>query len=98
MVEDRDIFSNGPFLRSSCGSLIISSISSSRSVFCVISIDGRNDWFITGDNSIAGVGMLNGGIVTVPGLALSSDPGSKRSISLGDWPEKLGRVVVVGGT
>lgn len=42
--------------------------------------------------------MLNGGIVTVPGLALSSDPGNKRSINLGDCPEKLGRVAVFGGT
>jgi hypothetical protein len=39
----------------------------------------------------AGVGILIGGNVTVPGLALSSDPGSKRSMSLGDCPEKLGR-------
>jgi hypothetical protein len=31
----------------------------------------------------------------VPGLALSSDPGNKRSINLGDCPEKLGRIAVV---
>lgn len=29
----------------------------------------------------------------MPGLALSSEPGNKRSINLGDCPEKLGRVV-----
>jgi hypothetical protein len=39
--------------------------------------------------------MLIGGSVTVPGLALSSDPGNKRSINLGDCPEKLG--LEVGG-
>jgi hypothetical protein len=44
-----------------------------------------------GDKFIAGLGILIGGMVTLPGLALSSDPGSRRSISLGDWPEKLGR-------
>ena len=41
--------------------------------------------------------MVNGGIVTVPGLALSSEPGNKRSISLGDCPEKLG-LDAFGGT
>lgn len=46
--------------------------------------------FIVGEGN-AGVGILIGGNVTVPGLALSSDPGSRRSISLGDCPEKLGR-------
>ena len=44
---------------------------------------------------ITGVGMLIGGRVTFPGLALSSDPGNRRSISLGDCPEKLG--LEVGG-
>jgi hypothetical protein len=39
--------------------------------------------------------IVNGG--TVPGGALSGDPGNKRSISLGDCPEKLGRDVVGGG-
>lgn len=34
--------------------------------------------------------------MTDPGLALSSDPGSNRSISLGDCPEKLG-LAVFGG-
>jgi hypothetical protein len=46
---------------------------------------------------IAGVGMLIGGIVTLPGLAFNSEPGSSRSISLGDWPEKLGLVLLFGG-
>jgi len=40
---------------------------------------------------IAGVGMLIGGVVTAPGLVLSSDPGSRRSIKRGDCPEKPGR-------
>jgi hypothetical protein len=46
---------------------------------------------------IAGVGMLIGGIVTLPGLAFNSEPGSSKSISLGDWPEKLGLVLLFGG-
>jgi hypothetical protein len=102
-VDDLDT-RNGPLpdVQSSvsdiCGSLIISSISSSRVVFDVISIEGRYEWSMTGDNSIAGVGILKGGIVTVPGRALSSDPGSSRSINRGDCPEKLGRVAVFGGT
>ena len=45
---------------------------------------------IIGDEGITGGGILIGGIVTLPGRALSSDPGSKRSMSLGDWPDKLG--------
>ena len=38
-----------------------------------------------------GVSMTTGGTTTLPGLALSSDPGCSKSISLGDCPEKLGR-------
>jgi len=46
---------------------------------------------------IAGVGILIGEIVTLPGLAFNSEPGSSRSISLGDCPEKLGLVLLLGG-
>jgi hypothetical protein len=101
-VEDLDTRNGAPLpdihnsVSDICGSLMISSMSSSRVLLCVISMEGRNEGSITGDNSIAGVGILNGGIVTVPGRALSSDPGSNRSINLGDCPEKLGRVVVFG--
>jgi hypothetical protein len=41
--------------------------------------------------------MLTGGILTVPGFAFSSEPGSSKSISLGDCPEKLG-LAIFGGT
>jgi hypothetical protein len=81
-----------------CGSRTISSISSSKPGSCGTSIGGINCCSITGDMSIAAVGKLIGGNVTVPGLALSSDPGSKRSINLGDCPEKLGLVVGISGT
>lgn len=70
-----------------CGSLTISSISSSKLDSWDIAI-GRKLWSIIGDRLIMGVG------VTVPGRALSSEPGKSRSISLGDCPEKLGRDVV----
>jgi hypothetical protein len=78
-----------------CGSRMISSISSSNVESCVISI-GRGNCSIMGDIPIDGVGKLTGGRLTVPGLALSSDPGNKRSINLGDCPEKLGLVVGSG--
>jgi hypothetical protein len=103
-VDDLDTRNGGPLpdIQSSvsgiCGSRIISSISSSRVVFDVISIEGRNEGSMTGGNSIAGVGIVKGGIVTVPGRALSSDPGNSRSINRGDCPEKLGRVAVFSGT
>jgi hypothetical protein len=77
---------------------MISSTSSSKVGSCVISIE-RENCSIIGDIPIAGNGMLIGGRVTVLSLALSSDPGNKRSINLSDCPEKLGRVVggVIGG-
>jgi hypothetical protein len=61
---------------------------------------GRGNCSIIGDIPIAGVGILMGGRVTVPGLALSSDPGSNRSINLGDCPEKFGLVIAgaIGGS
>ena len=46
---------------------------------------------------IAGVGMLMGGILTLPGLAFSSEPGRSRSINLGDCPEKVGLESVFDG-
>jgi hypothetical protein len=45
-----------------------------------------------------GIERLNGGIDTLPGLALSSEPGSNKSIKLGDCPEKDGLVAEFGGT
>ena len=46
---------------------------------------------------MAGIGIDIGGMVTLPGLAFNSDPGSKRSINLGDCPLKLGRGEDMGG-
>jgi hypothetical protein len=43
---------------------------------------------IIDDTLIADVGTGKGAVVTVPGRALSSDPGSRRSINLGDCPER----------
>jgi len=64
------------------GSRIISSISSSSESF-VVSM-GRENCSTIGDKLNVGVDILSGGMETVPGLALSSDPGNSRSISLGD--------------
>jgi hypothetical protein len=51
-----------------------------------------------GDIDKEGVERLSGGIDTLPGLALSSEPGNNRSIKLGDCPEKDGLVAEFGGT
>lgn len=45
-----------------------------------------------GDMLEADVGIVAGGFDTLLGLAFSSEPGSSRSISRGDCPEKLGLV------
>jgi hypothetical protein len=50
-----------------------------------------------GDMLIAGVGMQIGGMETISGSAFSANPGSRRSINLGDCPEKLGLAAVFGG-
>jgi hypothetical protein len=56
---------------------------------------------IIDDTLITDVGTGEGAVVAVPGRALSSDPGCRRSINLGDCPERLGpgeRFVGIGSS
>jgi hypothetical protein len=69
---------------------MISSMSSSNIEFCGISPRVGNCGSVIDDRLMAGKGMLIGGIVAGAAGALSSDPGSRRSISRGDCPGKLG--------
>lgn len=78
------------------GSRMTSSTSSSMIPSFDISNLGRK-WGSIGDIVKAGVDILSGGIDTEPGLAFSSDPGNKRSINLGDWPENDALGEIFGG-